>query len=110
MLTTSLLLLSFIVSAPVVNQGVQPAVSAPLAASAETPEIVSPQSFLIKPASTNDDNSFTPSDDVCYKIRAYVFKRDDDHAPGLVRSTTCQPSKTHLDKAEWPEARIAPAN
>ncbi len=39
----------------------------------------------------NSDSAGTPSDEVCYRIRAYIFKRDDDHAPKLVGSTTCGP-------------------
>src|SRR5947208_17168827 len=35
--------------------------------------------------------SSSNGDDVCYRIRAYIFKRDDDHAPKFVGSTTCGP-------------------
>jgi hypothetical protein len=48
-------------------------------------------------------------DDVCYKIRAYIFKRDDDHAPQLVGSTTCGPRKPHTKDAKWPDAKLVPA-
>jgi hypothetical protein len=51
----------------------------------------------------------SPSDDVCYKIRAYIFKRDDDHAPELVGSTTCGPRKAHTKDAAWPKAKLVPA-
>ncbi len=50
------------------------------------------------------------SDDVCYRIRAYIFKRDDDHAPEFVRSTTCGPRKPHTKDATWPDAKLVPAN
>ena len=59
---------------------------------------------------SSDKNSVTPSDDVCYKIRAYIFRRDDDHAPQFVRSTTCGPRKPHTKDAAWPKARVVPAN
>jgi hypothetical protein len=48
-------------------------------------------------------------DDICYRIRAYIFKRDDDHAPVFVRSTTCGPSKPHTKDAKWPDAKLVPA-
>jgi|SRR4051794_10195104 hypothetical protein len=48
-------------------------------------------------------------DDVCYKIRAYIFKRDDDHAPQFVGSTTCGPRKPHTRDAKWPDAKLVPA-
>ena len=50
-----------------------------------------------------------PSDDVCYRIRAYIFKRDDDHAPEFVRSTTCGPRTPHAKNAKWPAAKLVPA-
>jgi hypothetical protein len=68
-----------------------------------------PQSFELTPAETPDDIALSPSDDVCYKIRAYIFKRDDDHAPELVGSTTCGPRKAQAKDAAWPKAKLAPA-
>ena len=47
---------------------------------------------------------------ICYKIRAYIFKRDDDHAPQFVRSTTCGPGQPRAKDAVWPKARMVPAN
>lgn len=47
---------------------------------------------------------------ICYKIRAYIFKRDDDHAPQFVRSTTCGPSQPRSKDAVWPKAKLVPAN
>jgi len=67
------------------------------------------QSFQLTPAETRDDNALSPSDDVCYKIRAYIFKRDDDHAPEFVRSTTCGPRKAREKDAAWPKAKLVPA-
>lgn len=43
-----------------------------------------------------------PQDNICYRIRAYLFRRDDDHAPKLVGSTTCGPRQ--------PRARSATAH
>ncbi len=47
---------------------------------------------------------------ICYKIRAYIFKRDDDHAPQLLRSTTCGPAQPRAKNIVWPKARMVPAN
>src|ERR1700687_757179 len=47
---------------------------------------------------------------ICYKIRAYIFKRDDDHAPQFVRSTTCGPSQPRSKDAVWSKAKLFPAN
>jgi len=49
-------------------------------------------------------------DDICYKIRAYIFKRDDDHAPELAGSTTCGPRQPRAQNAVWPKARLVPAD
>jgi hypothetical protein len=40
-----------------------------------------------------------PQDNICYRIRAYVFRRDDDHAPKLVGSTTCGPRQPRARNA-----------
>ena len=59
---------------------------------------------------------FTPpaplagSEDICYRIRAYMFRRDDDHAPEYVGSTTCGPRNAHTKKVQWPKAKLVPAN
>jgi hypothetical protein len=50
------------------------------------------------------------SDGICYKIRAYIFKRDDDHAPELAGSTTCGPRQPRAKEVVWPKARLAPAD
>jgi len=47
---------------------------------------------------------------ICYKIRDYIFKRDDDHAPQFVRSTTCGPGQPRAKDAVWPKARLVPAD
>jgi hypothetical protein len=48
-------------------------------------------------------------DGICYKIRAYIFKRDDDHAPEMIGSTTCGPRQPHAKNVVWPKARLVPA-
>jgi hypothetical protein len=50
------------------------------------------------------------SDGICYKIRAYIFKRGDDHAPELAGSTTCGPRQPHAKEVVWPKARLVPAD
>jgi hypothetical protein len=68
------------------------------------------QSFQLSPSQPVADQMEAPSGDVCYKIRAYIFKRDDDHAPVLVRTTTCGPNKPHARDAVWPKATAVPAD
>jgi hypothetical protein len=86
----------------------------PLIASAELlPPLNAPgtsQPSQAVPAGQHRDLTLAPSDDVCYKIRAYIFKRDDDHAPEFVRSTTCGPRAPHEKNAAWPKAKLVPAN
>jgi len=64
------------------------------------------RSFQLSPSKPTEDSAQTPSADICYKIRAYIFKRDDDHAPEFVRSTTCGPIKPQAKNAIWPKARV----
>ena len=68
------------------------------------------QSFQLAPSKPLDDNAMVPPEDICYKIRAYIFKRDDDHAPELIKSTTCGPRQPHAKDAVWPKGRVVPAN
>jgi hypothetical protein len=93
-----------------VAQPAQPAEPSAVVATAENfaPQNGAPQSFELAPADTPDDIALSPSDDVCYKIRAYIFKRDDDHAPELVGSTTCGPRKAQAKDAAWPKAKLVP--
>jgi hypothetical protein len=58
----------------------------------------------------NDLANAGTGEGICYKIRAYIFKRDDDHAPRFVRSATCGPRQPQAKDAVWPKARIVPAN
>lgn len=113
---TRLLILGVILSVPVglIAQTSHPVESGPLVATVEN--MPSPdgtpttQSFQITPASPRDDAAVLPPNDICYKIRAYIFKRDDDHAPEMVRSTTCGPRKPHTKNIAEPPAQLVPAN
>jgi hypothetical protein len=58
----------------------------------------------------NDLARASEGEGICYKIRAYIFKRDDDRAPRFVRSTTCGPRQPQAKDAVWPKARMVPVN
>jgi hypothetical protein len=75
----------------------------------QTPET---QPFIIHPESATipADDVLQRRSDVCYKIRAYIFERNDGAAPTLVRETTCPPARPHLNRSEMPKARVVPAN
>ena len=113
---TSLLLLAIIlvVSAMTAVAQTKSSGTTPMVATAESPPVLdsgsTSQSFQLTPASPRDDGAILPSDDVCYKIRAYIFKRDDDRAPEFVRSTTCGPRRPHTKNVGGPKAKIVPAN
>jgi hypothetical protein len=47
---------------------------------------------------------------VCFKMRSYIFERNDDAAPKLVRETTCSSVRPRLNRSKMPKARIVPAN
>ncbi len=49
-------------------------------------------------------------DSICYKMRTYIFERNDGDAPRLVRETTCPPVKPKLNHSRLPKARIIPAD
>ncbi len=106
---TGLLLLPFLSVAPLAaSDTVQPA---------SPPAQVQADAFAEQ--MTNAQQVFAPqqredlvgeSDGICYKIRAYIFKRDDDHAPELTGSTTCGPRQPRAKNVAWPKARLVPAN
>ena len=114
---TSLLLLSMVLAAPAASS-VQPGQPAQPPAVAAAPDNAflngsgadPAQSFQLLPEPSGDQSAaLTPPDDVCYRIRAYIFKRDDDHAPEFVRSTTCGPRQPHTKETIWPKAKLVPA-
>jgi len=84
-----------------------PQASAPVLLADSTSSDLSVQNFQVGRQQAFDAGN---DDDICYKIRAYIFKRDDDHAPEFVRSTTCGPRKPHAKDATWPKAKLVPAN
>ncbi len=108
----SLLLMMIVVpaSVSVAAQSVKSSASAPMVATAGNlaplDDSRAVQSFHFTAPQPLAQNS---PDDICYKIRAYIFKRDDDHAPELLRSTTCGPRQPHAKNAAWPPARLVPA-
>jgi hypothetical protein len=107
---TSLFLFAMVLAVP--GEQIQPA-APPIDQSSYvvTADAVTPaQSFQLSPSQPTADKAETPTDDVCYKIRAYIFKRDDDHAPEFVRSTTCGPNQPHSKNAIWPNAKVVPAD
>jgi len=53
------------------------------------------------------DSADASDNDICYKIRAYIFKQDD--APEFVGSTTCGPRQPHAKNAVWPKVGLVPA-
>jgi len=113
MMRASLLLLAIILIATAAV-GQTKSAAAPMIATADSlPSLDSSgssQSFQLTPENPRDDGAILPSDDVCYKIRAYIFKRDDDHAPQFVRSTTCGPRRPHTKNIAGPKAKLVPAN
>jgi hypothetical protein len=107
----SLLLFAMVLSAPLDQvQPVQPAVTGQSRYFAGDHGALPAQNFQLSPSEPIGDRAQTPSDDVCYKIRVYIFKRDDDHAPEFVRSTTCGPARPQTKDAVWPKARVVPAD
>jgi hypothetical protein len=107
----SLLLCSMLLPAPGgQTQPVQALVNGSNNAVTSPGEAIPAQSFQLEPSKPVADGLLTPTDDMCYKIRAYIFKRDDDHAPKFVRSTTCGPGRPHAKDATWPKAKVVPAN
>src|SRR5664279_2320441 len=107
----SLLLFAMMLSGPLNQvQPVQPVATDPGSYFLSDNSVTPVQDFQLTPSKPTADRALAPSDDVCYKIRAYIFKRDDDHAPTLVRSTTCGPGKPQTKDAVWPKAKVVPAD
>ena len=50
------------------------------------------------------------NDHSCFAIRSYIFRRDDDRAPVLVKTLTCTPNRVRVQQANSPKARLVPAN
>ena len=90
-LAPALVVLASVSSAPVASQP-QPA---------GTPIQVSDFTF---------QNGSAERDNICYKMRTYIFERNDGDAPKLVRETTCSPIKPKLNHSRLPKARMIPAD
>lgn len=65
--------------------------------------------------SMNDPIAISPSSagsgaPVCLKLRMYIFERNDDAAPKLVRETTCSTARPQLQRSKTPKAKLIPAN
>ena len=114
---TSLLLLSMLLAAPL-DRAAQPpqspaTIPVPLAAQS-TSILPPPNSVLPEPPQTTkkpgEKTLQGDSGNICYKIHAFIFRRDDDHAPEFVRDTTCGPRQPHTKAALWPKAKLVPAN
>ena len=105
-----LLLLSSLLAAPLAAtdtaQPASPPVDVESAVVSSSP-FATAQQFLV-PEPRVDVSAET--DKICYKIRAYIFKRDDDHAPELTGSTTCGPSQPHAKSVTAPKPRLVPAD
>jgi hypothetical protein len=65
--------------------------------------------FILKP-NPSPDTSFAAEEDrqpeICYKIRAFLFKRDDDHFPEFLRETTCGPSQPRMEHSLSPKVHL----
>jgi hypothetical protein len=111
------LTLCFVLLATALGHAVQPLatpdtpmVAANFAAPGAPPAITDGQQLPMAMAETpNGFNLGVGDEGICYKIRAYIFKRDDDHAPQFVKSTTCGPRQAHAKNAVWPKAGLVPA-
>ena len=110
----SLLLLSLLLTAPLAaTDATQPA-SSPTQ-QPQTADVFAAQMGDAQPpfallAPQPDRELTRESGGICYKIRAYIFKRDDDHAPEMVGSTTCGPRQPHAKNVVRPKARLVPAD
>jgi hypothetical protein len=111
------LTLCFVLLATALGHAVQPPATpdAPMvtpnfAAPGAQPAITDEQQLPLAVAESPNGYNLNGGDDgICYKIRAYIFKPDDDHAPQFVKSTTCGPRQAHAENAVWPKDRIVPA-
>ena len=85
----------------------QPATPTPQTAEVRAAPLVATQPLLTQESKADFS---ADGDDICYKIRAYIFKRDDDHAPQLAGTTTCGPRQPRAKDVQWPKARLVPAD
>lgn len=108
--------LCFILLAAALGHAVQPLATTDSSASGSNLMVLNSQMGvggqlpLVATESRNDIALAGANQGICYKIRTYIFRRDDDHAPQFVRSTTCGPRQPHAKDAAWPKARLVPAD
>jgi hypothetical protein len=109
----SVLLLASLLAAPLSATDAAPPASQPAplrAADVFVEQMDKVQQPFALPAPPQNRDFSGESDGICYKIRAYIFKRDDDHAPELAGSTTCGPRQPRAEEVVWPKARLVPAD
>ncbi len=106
----SLLLLSLLLAAPLV--AIEPVQPVSPSAQIQNADVLSAPIATEQATLTPEqgDNFASEADSICYKIRAYIFKRDDDRAPELTGTTTCGPRQPHAKSIAWPKARLVPAD
>jgi hypothetical protein len=116
MTVTSLLLLSSLLAAPLAaTDTAQTALAANQAVQIATANVFAAQTagdrrFLTQLVPQQSADFAGESNGICYKIRAYIFKRNDDRAPEFTGSTTCGPRQPHAKNVVWPKARLVPAD
>ena len=81
-----------------------------MGATAQLPSLPPVQSWPVIPWRMENFGMAPQSHEICYRIRAYIFRRDDDHAPQLAGSTTCGPRQPQAKNVHWPKARLVPAD
>lgn len=99
---TGLLLLAVVLSA---TPATQPASPPQANISTDTQAATDP----VEGSSSYDQLQVRPNADICYKIRAYIFKRDDDHAPRMVGSTTCPSQRPRTRSTDGFVPHLEPA-
>jgi hypothetical protein len=107
--------LCFILIAAALGHAVQPLATADGSASGPNPVVLNSQmaasgQLPLAVTESPNDIALAANQGICYKIRAYIFRRDDDHAPQFVRSTTCGPRQPRAKDAVWPKGRLVPAD
>ena len=110
------LALCFVLLATALGHAVQPPaildkpISTSNLAVLSTPFVGTSDQPLVLQGSRDEPALTASGQGICYKIRAYIFKRDDDHAPQLLGSTTCGPRPPRAKNVIWPKGRLVPAD
>ncbi len=86
------------------------AITIPQQASVQSAQISDAPDVQMHQVATYPLDSQT-GNDVCFKLRVYLFQRYDDAAPTFVRETTCTTARPYLHRTrKAPKARLIPAN